>query len=482
MSRILENITPDKPFYFFEELSKIPRASKNTKAVSDYCVRFAKDRNLEVIQDAYGNVIIKKDATYGREKDTPVIIQGHLDMVAEKEQYSSHDFDNDPLELLTDGEYIYAKDTTLGGDDGIAIAMALAILDDESVSHPALEAVFTVDEEIGMLGAKAIDFKQTKGNYLLNIDSEVEGILTVGCAGGARILCRFGIEREQVAGLLVTVTLSGLKGGHSGIEIDKERGNAIKLMGRLLHLLSKKMSVRIVNLYASGKDNAISHTCSCDIFIRSDNELTILAGLINQYSATLKNEYKDFDPNVNISFVTHNVDKISAFDAISTERIVFFLNAMPNGVQNMSAIKGIVETSLNAGIAATTKDNVEITFSVRSSVKSRKDAIIENVRYITEFLGGSIEVTGDYPSWEYNDNSKLCSIMSQTYYDMYGRYPTVETVHAGLECGYFMEKRPEIEAVSFGPDIFGIHTTKEKLSIKSVIRTYNYLVEILKKI
>ena len=469
----------NKVFDYFEKLSSIPRGSGNTKQVSDFCVEFAKKLGLEYYQDDMNNVIIWKKGSVGRENEEPVIIQGHLDMVAEKTNDSNHDFEKDGLELVYEGDYIYAKDTTLGGDDGVAIAYALSILSDNTLSHPPIEAVFTTDEEIGLLGAAKLDMSKLKGTRLLNIDSEEEGIILVSCAGGMTSESIITLESEMIEGDKVILTLTGLKGGHSGVEIAKERGNAVIIMGRILSELSKDLELSIISIKGGLKDNAIPRECVTELVCNDYNKL---AKCISELNDILKNEYVSSDKDINITLVNNGKFNGEVMTKESFGKICMYLSSVPNGIQNMSVdINGLVETSLNLGIFNADSKNMKASFSVRSSVASRKIEIGRKIKLITEYMGGSYNMYGDYPSWQYRKESKLRELMIDVYKRMYDKDLVVEAIHAGLECGYFVMGKPDLDVVSFGPNIYNIHTTEEKMSISSVKRTYEYLIEILKE-
>ena len=476
--RILENTEPKSVMAHFEDLCRIPHGSSNTKAISDYCAGFAKKHGFTFYQDELNNIIIVCPASEGYESSPPVIIQGHLDMVCEKEHDCDFDFKKDALRLKIDGDFISAEGTTLGGDDGIAVAMALAVMADKSIPHPEIEAVFTVDEETGMTGASAIDLSMLRGKMLLNIDSEEEGILTVSCAGGSCTKSIIPVEYSKAHGNIYKIVIDGLAGGHSGVEINKGRGNANILMGRLLYALSKKADIRIAELEGGMKDNAIPLSSTAVIVCRGEiNEV------IEQYKAVFKNEYKTTDPNVSVRAQFLGSYARSAADADSTNRILTCLAAVPNGVQSMSCtIDGLVQTSLNLGILRLNSKEMTACFSVRSSVGSEKQMINTRLEALTCALGGKIEITGDYPAWEYRPDSSLRTLMTDVYREQYGSEPKIEAIHAGLECGIFCGKIDGLDCVSFGPDLLEIHTVRERMSISSVQRVWEYLKEVLKRL
>ncbi|SHI93148.1 aminoacyl-histidine dipeptidase [Parasporobacterium paucivorans] len=474
-----------KVFKYFEEISAIPRGSGNTKRISDYCASFARKRAFEYCQDEWNNIIIRKPASPGRENDGGVIIQGHLDMVAEKKPESEHDFSKDGIKLVKNGDFIGAEGTTLGGDNGIAIAYALAVLDDDTISHPALEAVFTVDEEIGMLGAKAIDLSALTGKYLLNIDSDEEDILLGGCAGGLTVICTLKTQMISASGVPVRISVEGLKGGHSGAEIDKERANADILLGRILFRLTKDVVFSLKHLEGGTKDNAIPRKAEAVLLVHPQ-DIQKLKSLVKESNISFQTEYALADPDIIIEIYID--EKCSSEDGEvmnrdGRDRIIFFLMNCPNGVYFHDLnIPEVVETSLNLGIMHMEGDMVAFTFSVRSSLPERKMGLKERLESLTTFLGGSIRVQGDYPAWRLSPGSKLLSVMSDIYQEMFNKKPEVTSIHAGLECGYILEKKPGLDIVSFGPQMYDIHTTEERMSISSVDRMYDYLIEILRRI
>ena len=474
---ILEHLEPRGVFRFFEELCAIPHGSSNTKAVSDWLMDFARERGLEAYQDGLNNVIIIKEATSGYESAEPVILQGHMDMVCEKAPGCAKDMEKEGLDLAVDGDAVYAEGTTLGGDDGIAVAMALAILDADDIPHPRLEAVFTVDEEIGMLGATALDVSMLRGRRMLNLDSEEEGVFTVGCAGGNLTQCTLPLTRAPYAGKALTVTVGGLRGGHSGAEIDKGLGNANMLMGRLLYAASRKAELRLVEVNGGLKDNAIPRETVATL-VTTDPEAVL--AVCRELDAQLKNEYRTTDPDV---FVTATESTASLpMDDDTSRRVLCFLTCAPNGIQAMSAdMPGLVQTSLNLGILKTEKDAVIASFCVRSSIDGQKQMLVERLTCMTEALGGTVEVFGDYSGWEYRPDSPLRELLVEVFTQQYGHAPRIEAIHAGVECGIFSGKLPGLDCVSMGPDLTEIHTCREKLYISSVQRLWTMVLETLKR-
>ncbi|MDO5423371.1 MAG: aminoacyl-histidine dipeptidase [Eubacteriales bacterium] len=479
---VLENLEPSRVFHYFEEIANIPHGSYHTKEISDYLAAFAVSHGLKYRQDEANNVIIWKDAAPGYENAPAVILQGHCDMVCEKVPDSNHDFTKDPLELMVEGDYITANGTTLGGDDGIAVAYALAILEDNSLRHPPLEVVITTDEEVGLLGAAALDMSDLKGKFLINMDSEEEGYLCVGCAGGLGAACELEVTYVAITGTKLEITIDGLVGGHSGAEIDKNRANANKLMGRFLYELGQKTEYMLASLEGGTKGNAITRTATAVIVVEPGREAEVqeAAAILEKH---LRKEYSGSDEGITIHCRNLGSGEADVLHPISREKVVFLLNFAPWGVQKMSGdIPGLVETSANPGILKLDAEKFLLDVSIRSSVGSAKEAVAEKVRYLTEFLGGICTVGEGYPAWEYRKDSALREIMKETYAEMFGKEPVVNAIHAGLECGLFYEKSPELDCVSFGPDMKDIHTTEEKLSISSTERMWRYLLKVLERI
>lgn len=468
---VLDQLSPQRVFYHFERLCGIPHGSGNTKAVSDDCMAFARQHGLEAEQDEYGNVLIRKAASPGYETHPPVILQGHLDMVCEKEPGSSVDFTRDGLELFIDGDWIGARGTTLGGDDGIAVAMGLAILEDDTLAHPSLEVLFTTDEETGMDGAVGLDASRLQGRRLINADSEEEGVLTVGCAGGARAELRIPVGREAVSLPAYTVTVGGLTGGHSGAEIHKGRLNANIVMGQFLAGLPGDW--RLVSLAGGRKDNAIPRQAVC---ILAGEDPTAAAAAFEAAHRC------PADPGLTLTVAPAGA-ATEAVTAADSKRLAQFLSTVKNGVQAMSRqIEGLVETSLNLGVLTLERDALTAVFSVRSSVNAAKAALLADLKQTAAAFGGEYADHGHYPAWEYREHSPLRDVMVAVYEEQCGEKPTVEAIHAGLECGLFSEKLPGLDAVSFGPRMRDIHTTRERLCISSVERTYAYLCRVLEKL
>lgn len=479
--QVLKDLQPAKVFQYFEEICNIPHGSKNLDGISSYLEQFAKDHGLFHIRDASNNIIIVKEATKGYENVEPIILQGHMDMVAVKKADCDIDLEKDPLRLKVDGDFIYAEGTSLGGDDGIAVAYILAIMDSDELVHPRMEAVITTDEEIGMEGATAIDLSMLQAKRMMNIDSEEEGILLTSCAGGARVDCSLPVEREERSGLLYQIKIEGLLGGHSGTEINKERGNAIKMLARTLHMISKEMPIQIAQLAGGEKDNAIPREAEALVLISEEQEQQFIL-LIQEIESIIKNENVTKERNLLIK--CQKVENASNYvlNQESTKRVINFLTVLPNGVMAMSAdIDGLVETSLNVGILKLEENELIASSAVRSSIESAKKYLIDQLTAVVGFAGGKINIYGEYPGWQFDPDSKLRATMIEVYKEMFGEEPKVEALHAGLECGIMISKIPGLDCVSFGPNIYDIHTTEERLSISSTERMWNYIIEILKR-
>jgi dipeptidase D len=479
--RVLNGMQPERVLYYFEEICKVPHGSRNTKQISDYLVCFAREHGLRWVQDEVNNVVIYKDGTPGYEHHPAVILQGHMDMVAEKTKDSPIDFNKDPLDLRTDGEYIWAEGTTLGGDDGIAVAYALAILEAEDIPHPPLECVFTVDEEIGMEGAAALDPALLRGRVFINCDSENEGILTVSCAGGARSDLVLPVSIEKAEGKGIHLYVDGLTGGHSGAEVHKGRANSNKVMGELLAKLLKLTPYRLVYVRGGQKDNAIPRYTMAKIIV-AENLLDETIAHIERLADELLKAMPAEETRAKITYEVC-VCRGRAMSVLSTRKTVGLLNELPNGVKAWSKdIEGLVQTSLNLGILKTEDEKVSLSFSVRSSVNDEKTALTEELRAIAAKYGAEYSQHGDYPAWEYRKDSPLRDLMVRAFEELYGRKPVVEAIHAGLECGLFSGKLPGLDCVSFGPDMQDIHTTRERLNIASTARTWKYLLAVLERL
>ena len=475
--RALENCEPKRVFYYFEELCKIPHGSGNTKQISDYLVSFAKEHGLEYVQDEMNNVVIYKPATKGYEDAPAVILQGHMDMVCEKRPDVEHDFTKDPLNISVQDGYVTANGTTLGGDDGIAVAYGLALLESEDIAHPALEVLITVDEEIGLLGAEGIDCSVLKGKRLINLDSEAEGSLWISCAGGLSGISTIPVQRVEAEGQKAAVKITGLMGGHSGAEIDKKRANANVLMGRFLYSLQKETAYEIISLAGGQKDNAITREADAELLVEDINAVKACAEKLQK---GFREEYAGTDEKITVEITDLGAASAKVLHPTSREKVLFFLMEVPFGIQKMSGtIDGLVETSTNIGIVKLGEDEFLGSSSVRSSVEAAGAALSDKICYLTEFLGGEYTVQGAYPAWVYRKDSPLRDRIVEVYEEMYGEKPNVVAIHAGLECGLFYKKIEGLDCVSLGPNMKDIHTSEEMLDIASTERVWKYLVKVL---
>ncbi len=464
----LGNLKPERVFYYFEQICAIPRGSGNMEEISQFCVDFAKKNNLEYIREEIGNVIIKKTASLGKENSPTVILQGHLDMVCEKNPECDIDFLKDGIDIYVEDGFVKAHGTTLGGDNGIAVAMCMALLENNSLSHPAIEVLFTVDEETGMYGADALDGSLLDGRMLINVDSEEEGIFTVSCAGGIRTYFNMPFQTFKNRNKCYKITVDGLLGGHSGVDIDKGRLNANKVAVDFLNTLPK---FNLISINGGLKDNAIP--ANCEVVISSDfNIEDFVYKFVNSYD-----KLNDFGLKI-------KVKEIDMLDCCltdeSTKNAINFLSEVPNGIIKWSEdIKGLVQTSLNLGVLKTEKNIIHSSFALRSSVNSEKEELVIRLKDCADKYNCEFCAEGSYPAWEYNKNSLLREKMINVYEKMYNKTPEVIAIHAGLECGLLSEKLSGLDAVSIGPDMADIHTPRERLSVESVQRVYDYLINLL---
>ena len=480
----LEKIIVKRVFFHFNEISKIPRGSGNEKEISDYLLNFGKNLGLESIQDEALNIIIKKPASKGYENAPTVIIQGHMDMVCEKNNDKIHDFKKDPIKLVVKDDYIYADGTTLGGDDGIAVAYAMALLEDDTIEHPALEILLTTDEEAGMSGAMALQPQYIDGKIVLNLDSEEEGKLLVSCAGGIRTKSTLNIEwiNKKENTIEYNLVVKGLKGGHSGAEIHLGRGNSNKIMGRLLKTLTSELNLNLVSLNGGSKNNAIPREAVALVSVNKDDEKKLLE-IVEKVCKDIKEEFKVKDPGVNIEAIKSEEKINRVFSDESSNKTIDLLCIYPSGINTMSSeIEGLTESSTNIGVVTTHEDYVEYDSAVRSSVFSLREEIVQKIKCVTELVGGDFTSNSGYPEWAYKNDSKVREICKEVYSKMYGKEPEVVAIHAGVECGLFKEKLGDLDMISFGPNIFDAHTPNEHMSISSVERCWDYLLEVLKAI
>ena len=478
------NVQSEKVLQFFHNISQIPRESSNEKAVSDYIVQFAKDRKLEVSQDAVYNVIIKKPASKGYENSPTVILQGHLDMVCEKSHDSTHDFAADPIANIIDGEWMHADNTTLGADNGIGVAMALAVLDDDSLAHGPSEALFTTTEETGMSGAAAVKPGQLTGKYLINIDTEVEHEFIVSCAGGCHVIVSIPLLRENVlpnfnTGL--TITVAGLKGGHSGIEINQQRANSNQILTRILYDLQKQYPYNLATFKGGTKHNAIPNKTVATIAVRQE-DVEPIKKLLAYYQGMYRSEYTPQDAELTISVDRVDVPEIVYADD-TVEALLSYLYLAENGVHSVSkTIPNLVETSNNLAVVKEETHSISILVSIRSSNLNSLEYIAKKMMLLAGVLGVSATKTDGYPAWQYDKGSTLEKQALALYEKVTGHKPVVNAVHAGLECGLLKGVLPDTEMISFGPTITGAHTHKEQCHLPSVENIYMYLKELLKEL
>lgn len=491
----IENLKPERVFYYFQELSKIPRGSKKEKKVSDWIVSFAKDNNLEYIQDEQNNVLIRKNGTSGYEHYSPLILQGHMDMVCEKNKDTKFDFEKDPIQLVYDDNtgFLKANGTTLGADNGIAVALTMALLESDSIKHPPLEVIITTDEEEGMSGAIGLDYSLFKGKTMINLDTEEYGEVYISSAGGGSTTTTFEFDKYEVKEdegySWVSLDLTGLSGGHSGAEIHLNIVNAIKFLSDLLWHANKKYEIVLVDVDGGEKRNAIPRETSYIIGVKLENEET-LDNFVEYVKLAMENVIKDNNyvnqnPNVKITDLFYSsVQGKTRTSSVDAKRLLDLLHDYPNGVIDMSkTIDGLVETSINVGVIKTkdTEDKkvISIKAAPRSSVKDSFNKVIDRLRDISNKYGAHLNLDSTYPSWERKENSAIRDIVIESYKQLENADPIVKGIHAGLECGIFSDNIKDIDIVSIGPNIYGAHTPDERMEVNSVEKTWNLLLKIL---
>lgn len=477
--KVLKGYEPASVLGFFEEICNIPHISYHEKELSDYCVNFAKERNLYYEQDELGNVIIVGEATSGYEDVEPIMVQGHLDMVGDKVPECTIDMEKESIHIMVDGDYITADGTTLGGDDGIAVAYGLALLDAKDIPHPRLELVLTVSEETGLEGAAAVDLSCCKAKRLINIDSEDEGVFTAGCAGGMRADCRIPVETISKSGVRCEVVTKGFLGGHSGIEIHKGRANANVILGRFFLFLKGKLDFDIVGMEGGVKDNVIPKNASAS-FLVANTETEKVIGALSEFNKILKGEYGVADPDIELLLQVKEMTECDVLSEVSKQKALTALNLMPNGVQAMSQdLPGLVETSLNMGVMKIDSKEIHTCFSIRSSIATAKEYLADKLQSIANILGGTVSYHGQYPGWAYARESKLRDLCVRVYEEQTGVTPTIEVIHAGLECGLLADKIPGLDCISIGPNMRDVHTPDEVISISSIARVWKFLKAVL---
>ncbi len=483
MNKEIFKLEPQRVWKHFHSLTQIPRPSKSERAVIDFVVKFGKDLGLETIIDEVGNVIIRKPATPGMEDRKGVILQGHLDMVPQKNNDKVHDFEKDPIEAYVDGEWVTANGTTLGADNGIGVAAAMAVLEAADLVHGPVEALFTIDEETGMTGAFGLKPGLLKGDILINMDSEDEGELYVGCAGGLDANIEFNTKPESVpqGTTAYKLAITGLKGGHSGMDINLGRGNSIKLLFRFLYNAEKEFGVRIASIDGGSLRNAIPREAFAVVVVPAD-KAAAFEKAVKEYESIYKSEFALSEPS--LSFTSEKTGNPSTvIDNQTQSKVIRAFFGCPNGVVRMSdSIPGLVETSNNLARVYTDGEKVKGQCLLRSSVDSSKDALAQKMSAIFELAGANINFTGGYPGWKPNPNSAILKVMQDVYNKKFGKVPEIKAIHAGLECGLLGGVYPNWDMISFGPTIRHPHSPDEKVNIASVQKFWDFLVETLKNI
>lgn len=483
MGEKLGHLKPELLWNHFEEICRIPHPSRKEEKLAQYIVSFAEENDLESARDEFGNVVVRKPATPGKENLIPVVMQGHLDMVAEKNSDVTHDFDKDPIQCYIDGDWVKAKGTTLGGDNGIGVAAALAIMESKDLEHGPIEALFTLDEETGLFGAQALKPGFLSGKILMNLDSEEDGALYIGCAGGQNTFVKFKYDLKDVPEKTTAfeIKIAGLKGGHSGLDISTGRGNAIKLMTRLLHELNYTFGIRLVSINGGSKHNAIPRETFSVIRVAKKFAAETLA-FIERYNKIVQAELATVEPTLTVT-ASETKSKSKVMDKTTTKNLIDSLYAVPNGVIKMSAdIPGLVETSTNLAVVVTKGKAVEVTLSQRSSVESEKHDISNSIAAFFKLAKAEVIQGDGYPGWKPDIHSQVLVTMKNVYHQMYGNEPAVKAIHAGLECGIIKERYPDMDMISFGPTLMDVHSPDEKILISTVDKFWNLLAAVLKNI
>ena len=483
MANVLGQLEPKQVWEIFEQITQVPRPSKKEEKILAWAINFAKENGFDYQQDKLGNLIIRKPATKGMENRKGIVVQGHTDMVCEKNADVEFDFNTDPIQLIIDGDWVKANGTTLGADNGIGLAMGLALMKSKDIPHPALEVLMTRDEETGLTGAIQLGTDLVKSEILINLDSEEDGAFTIGCAGGTNTAATFRYDEDAIPSnhVAFNVSLRGMQGGHSGIEIHDGRANAIKLLNRVLWTIIRKFDVRISSIKAGSAHNAIPREAFAVISVAKDHEIQFLQN-ISEWNNTLKQEWQSKEPNINLTATaTEFPAKVMTKDF--QKKLLSSLYTVAHGPLRYSPdIKGLVQTSTNLAIIETHDLEVFVLTSQRSSVESEKTDMANAVRAAFE-LGGAIVKHGDgYPAWQPNINSSILNLAKEIFKKMYGKEPKIEAIHAGLECGLIGEKYPGIDMISFGPTLKDVHSPDERVQISAVQKCWNLLHEIVKNI
>ncbi len=476
----MTDLKPERVFYYFKQISDVPRGSGNCSGIARFCKNFAVNHNLKYVKDDANNVIIFKDGTAGYENSEPVILQGHTDMVCQKTEKATTDFINRGIELFVDGDFLKAKETTLGADNGIAVAMILAILESDNIPHPPIEAVFTSDEEIGLIGAGELDKSVLSAKKMINLDSEEDDTVTVSCAGGCHFLAQTTVDYKEQNGIKITLTLQGLKGGHSGIEINNNRVNADVLAGRFLNHLKKHCDFEIINIFGGDKDNAIPNKCTIELCVEDADSFIKTA---EEYLNIIKAEISDRENGFKFNFEKGELADYKVFSEKIKSKLIFALTCVPNGVLEMSAdIEGLVQTSLNLGILNIEDNALSLRFGLRSNKKSGLAFLVEKLQAFFDSINWDCSTNGHYPPWEYKEDSSLRELYKEVYTDYFGKVPKIEAIHAGLECGVFADAIDGIDCISIGPALYDVHTVNERLSISSTENVFSMLLKTLEKL
>lgn len=469
----------ERVFEYFKEISAVPRGSGNMEKISSYCLSFAEKHSLRAVRDEANNVIIFKNGSGGCENSEPVILQGHLDMVCQKTENSDIDFESDGIEIYRDGDFLKARETTLGADNGIAVAMIMAILESDNLKHPPIEAVLTTDEEIGMIGAGKLNTDLLKGRKMINLDCEPADEVTVSCAGGSDFLLNIPIKRKTTEGTRVVLTVRGLKGGHSGVKINDGRVNSNLLIGRILNHMRSEAELEIISVNGGDKGNAIPCLTTAELAVKDAD--SFISSLLAYYNI-VKEEISVREPQFELSAEKMSAGSFEVLDRDTRDKLLYMLSAVPNGVLEMSAeISGLVETSLNLGILATENDKVTMQFALRSNKRSALEALEERLKVIAEYNDCPCDAFGHYPPWEFKSDSELQRLYKEVYKERLGKEPKTAAIHAGLECGVFASKINGLDCIAVGPEMNGTHTVNEELSISSTEAIYEIIVRLLEK-
>jgi len=481
MGRVLENLHPTDVLSYFEDICGIPHGTGNMNPIKDYIRDFAGKNNLQYKEDKTGNIVLYKAASAGYEDHEGVILQAHLDMFCEKnyELEGKFDFSRDPLNIAQMDDYIFARGTTLGADNGIGVAYILAVLADNCIDHPYIEAIFTIDEEIGMKGAFGFDASLVSAKRYINLDHTREGELLTSCAGARKVKCSVDMATTEYTGVKFNLVICGLAGGHSGMEIDKGRGNANLMMGRFVHYIAKQVPIKIGYLKGGLDDSLIPREAKAEIYVE-EKDYELVEDLISEFVDIIEKEYGDVEDNLTIYGQNMGQSSSLVLDDESLKVVLLVLNDLPDGIIKMSPNgDALVQTSLNCGIMRLNRHVFELFINIRSLADSEKEALSDRIQYLIEFLGGKFNIEFDYPAWEYNEDSDFRDLAFDIFQRCFERNPRLTGFHSGLECGVFYKKIKDIDIVSFGPNIEGMHTVKERINVSSLDRNYEYLLEIL---